>query len=301
MQDHTDDVAEIEPLDEALLLANIRARYEEARLQPLGQPTQHHLIYTRAGPIIVAVNPWTCVDNIYSAAKRRAYDRAALAALVAEKEGKPPDDEEAEGLPPHIYEIAGKAHHQMREGACRADAQIDPYPRACRCAYPLPRPGTRARPLATSRERHPVPPSPSRHPVLPSHPLAEAVIINGESGAGKTETTKLLLQYLSEMTAADGGRGGSGSLTSLSSRLLASSPVLEAYGNAATLRNDNSSRFGKLIKLHFLPADASAAPLHRASIAHYLLEKSRVVTQQPGEQAYHIFYQILAGASPQLR
>ena len=103
---------------------------------------------------------------------------------------------------------------------------------------------------------------------------SQAVVINGESGAGKTETAKILLQDLSEK-AGDGA-------DDLALRLLASSPVLEAFGNAKTARNDNSSRFGKLIKLHFSPTGG----LSHATVAHYLLEKSRVVSQQEREPFY---------------
>ena len=93
---------------------------------------------------------------------------------------------------------------------------------------------------------------------------AQSIIINGESGAGKTETTKILLAYL---TSAAGDADGSAGAV-LIKQLVASSPALEAFGNAKTLRNDNSSRFGKFIKLHF----SLSGGLQHASVDHYLLE-----------------------------
>ena len=114
---------------------------------------------------------------------------------------------------------------------------------------------------------------------------SQSVIINGESGAGKTETTKIILRFL---THAAGGGG-----EELARRIHESSPVLEAFGNCKTLRNDNSSRFGKFLRLHF----TSGGALCGGSVERYLLEKSRVVQQEPGERSFHAFYHLCAGAS----
>jgi myosin protein heavy chain len=266
-------VASLDPLNERSLVSMIRARYEEAALTPIGAASQHDLIYTRAGPVIIAINPLCAVSDLYTVAMRRKHHGAALALMLRERDGSGPEADEGEELPPHIYEVAGKAYHCMREGRC------------------------------------------------------QGVIINGESGAGKTETTKLLLQYLSEVAAVTAISAAAAapsaaapspaaapsaaaaddddvstvsttplpapaaalspasmasSTSGLASKLLASSPVLECFGNAKTLRNDNSSRFGKLIKLHFQPSNGA---LRHASVAHYLLEKSRVASQQPGAWA----------------
>lgn len=85
----------------------------------------------------------------------------------------------------------------------------------------------------------------------------------------------------------------------LDKRLLDSNPILEAFGNAKTLRNDNSSRFGKLMKLHFDPSHNYG--LHSASLETYLLEKSRVVSVAEGERNFHVFYQVIAGAADKKR
>uniref|UniRef100_A0A480N6C4 Unconventional myosin-Ic n=1 Tax=Sus scrofa TaxID=9823 RepID=A0A480N6C4_PIG len=113
----------------------------------------------------------------------------------------------------------------------------------------------------------------------------QAVMISGESGAGKTEATKRLLQFYAETCPAP-ERGGA-----VRDRLLQSNPVLEAFGNARTLRNDNSSRFGKYMDVQF---DFKGAPVG-GHILSYLLEKSRVVHQNHGERNFHVFYQLLEG------
>eukprot|EP00301_Raphidiophrys_heterophryoidea_P005017 c12143_g1_i1.p1 GENE.c12143_g1_i1~~c12143_g1_i1.p1 ORF type:complete len:1493 (+),score=327.31 c12143_g1_i1:156-4634(+) len=126
--------------------------------------------------------------------------------------------------------------------------------------------------------------------MMKSERHSQAVLISGESGAGKTETSKLVMKYL----AAVAGRGIDGGLES---KIIQSNPILEAFGNAKTLRNNNSSRFGKFTQIHF---DHNYL-VNGASVATYLLEKSRVVFQSPGERSYHIFYQLVLGASAEFK
>jgi len=150
----------------------------------------------------------------------------------------------------------------------------------------------------------------------------QAILISGESGAGKTETAKLVMQYLaaraggavdedgSLVPGAPGARGGgrgaraaaaspsaSSASAPIEEQVLESNPLLEAFGNAKTVRNDNSSRFGKFVEIAFDGAGRVAG----ATIATYLLERSRVVAAARGERSYHIFYQLVAGASPSQR
>jgi len=120
----------------------------------------------------------------------------------------------------------------------------------------------------------------------------QSCLITGESGAGKTENTKKVIAYLAEVgctgkkkTQAEEAKG------SLEDQIVQTNPVLEAYGNAKTTRNDNSSRFGKFIRIHF----GNSGKLAGADIETYLLEKARVISQQPLERSYHIFYQMMSG------
>jgi myosin-5 len=116
----------------------------------------------------------------------------------------------------------------------------------------------------------------------------QSILISGESGAGKTETTKLVMKYLSLCGHSEYQLEQS----SIERKVLETNPLLEAFGNAKTLRNDNSSRFGKFIQLQF-----GSAKLTGARIETYLLEKVRVCSQSAGERNFHIFYQCCAAAA----
>ncbi|XP_053993372.1 uncharacterized protein LOC128884203 isoform X2 [Hylaeus volcanicus] len=134
----------------------------------------------------------------------------------------------------------------------------------------------------------------------------QAIIISGESGAGKTEATKIILNYLSALKHLDKSHADplcTIATTKLSSsslgcsfgvenQIIQSNPILESFGNAKTIRNDNSSRFGKFTQVFF---DMQSTDLIKAQISNYLLEKSRIVVQQTNERNYHIFYQLCAG------
>lgn len=131
----------------------------------------------------------------------------------------------------------------------------------------------------------------------------QAILCTGESGAGKTENTKKVIQYLA-IVAASGSKaqgagllGGHGEATDssrgeLERKLLQANPILETFGNASTTKNDNSSRFGKFIRIHF----DTAGLIIGGSIDTYLLEKSRAILQNNSERNFHAFYQLLNGA-----
>ncbi|KAM3384972.1 hypothetical protein ACQJBY_009114 [Aegilops geniculata] len=197
--DGVDDLIQMSYLNEPSVLYNLQYRYSR------------DLIYTKAGPVLIAINPLKEVP-LYGKDFIRKYRQ------------KLTND-------PHVYAIADIAFNEMlRDG------------------------------------------------------INQSIIISGESGAGKTVTAKIAMQYL----AALGGANG------MESEVLQTNVILEALGNAKTSRNDNSSRFGKLTEMHF----SETGKICGAKIQTFLLEKSRVVQRAPGERSYHIFYQLCSGASP---
>merc|ERR1712142_1021178 len=123
----------------------------------------------------------------------------------------------------------------------------------------------------------------------------QSMLITGESGAGKTENTKKVISYLAMV--ATSGKKSAAKKVSLEDQIVATNPILESYGNAKTSRNDDSSRFGKFIRIHF----NAAGKLAGCDIQSYLLEKSRITQQQEVERSYHIFYQLLQPFLPDLK
>ena len=122
---------------------------------------------------------------------------------------------------------------------------------------------------------------------------------SGESGAGKTENTKKVIQYFAAVATSElqGAKSGGAQFFNLSQQILRANPILEAFGNAQTVRNNNSSRFGKFIRIEFTRSGQIAG----AFIDWYLLEKSRVVKLSPSERNYHVFYQLLRGADRRMK
>lgn len=202
-----DDNCALMYLNEATLLNNIRLRYQKDQ------------IYTYVANILIAVNPYYEIKDLYSRSKIEQYQGKSLGVL-----------------PPHVFAIADKA---FRDTKCFRQSQ--------------------------------------------------SIIVSGESGAGKTESTKYILRYLCESWGSHAGP--------IEQRILDANPVLEAFGNAKTMRNNNSSRFGKFIEIHF-NGKFSVVGGH---ISHYLLEKSRICGQSKGERNYHIFYQLCAGAPESIK
>ncbi|XP_078081483.1 myosin-4-like [Mustelus asterias] len=125
----------------------------------------------------------------------------------------------------------------------------------------------------------------------------QSILITGESGAGKTVNTKRVIQYFASVaTAGDAKKKETSGKGSLEDQIIQANPLLEAFGNAKTVRNDNSSRFGKFIRIHF----GTTGKLSSADIETYLLEKSRVTFQLKAERSYHIFYQMMTNHKPEI-
>jgi myosin-5 len=130
----------------------------------------------------------------------------------------------------------------------------------------------------------------------------QSIVISGESGAGKTISARYVMRYFaaveSKERSLNGQASGADATALIEERVLCSNPILEAFGNAKTTRNDNSSRFGKYVQIFF---DRRQREITGAAIKTYLLEKTRVVGQAAGERNYHIFYQLLSGIDEETR
>ncbi|XP_037294343.1 myosin heavy chain 95F-like [Manduca sexta] len=202
-----DDNCELMFLNEATLLNNILARYKKNK------------IYTYVANILLAVNPYEDIADLYSSNTIKKYQGKSLGEL-----------------PPHVFAIADKSFRDMK-----------------------------------------------------SLKQSQSIIVSGESGAGKTESTKYILKYLCDLWAKGAGP--------VEQKILDANPILEAFGNAKTTRNNNSSRFGKFMEVHF----NNKYQVVGGHISHYLLEKSRICTQSAEERNYHVFYLLCAGAPAELR
>lgn len=132
---------------------------------------------------------------------------------------------------------------------------------------------------------------------LKSYGENQCVIISGESGAGKTEAAKQIMQYIANVSVDDQSSSDSG-ISKIKDMVLATNPLLESFGCAKTLRNNNSSRHGKYLEIHF---NSSTYQPIAAHITNYLLEKQRVVSQITNERNFHIFYQFTKNCPPQYK
>ncbi|XP_058848314.1 myosin-10-like isoform X3 [Acipenser ruthenus] len=152
------------------------------------------------------------------------------------------------------------------------------------------------------KKRHEMPPhiyaiSESAYRCMLQDREDQSILCTGESGAGKTENTKKVIQYLAHVASSHKGRKDHSIPGELERQLLQANPILESFGNGKTVKNDNSSRFGKFIRINF---DVTGY-IVGANIETYLLEKSRAIRQAKDERTFHIFYQLLAGAGEHLK
>ncbi|KAL7540542.1 hypothetical protein ACHAXR_010192 [Thalassiosira sp. AJA248-18] len=237
-------------------------------------------MYTSSGPILIAINPCRDVPGLYDENSMRTYWRwgerlanGVGVAATATTAGDANDMSVAtmaqqQQPPPHVFGVADSAYRGMMRGLdfCRISMEEE---------------------KKDSED-------------ISGIVANQSVLVSGESGAGKTVTTKFIMQYLAALSKKvdsdhiiTGGGGGSETKSSIEQRVLQSNAILEAFGNARTLRNDNSSRFGKFIELRF----SDRGRLMGASIDTYLLEKARIVGHTCGERTYHIFYEVLAKGS----
>ena len=271
---YPDDLIILTHLHEPSVVYCLRKRYARDK------------IYTSTGPILIALNPFKNCKVLYSEAMMKKYwnrgkNRMLGIASESSKANETHSTSEDRGtLPPHVYGIADDSFRKMmsklEESASNNSSSG----------------GRRRRPPSAS----------SSSSTLTSSSCNQSILVSGESGAGKTVTTKYIMQYLAtlskrsshpdETTKALPSTGsGEKEKVDMEQQVLQSNPILESFGNARTIRNDNSSRFGKFIEIQF----TDIGHLAGASIETYLLEKVRLISQTEGERNYHIFYELLEG------
>ena len=283
------DVLHLPNVTEASLLHALRLRYGRDE------------IYTSAGPILMSVNPYKEIvlkdgKDLYSEERMLLYRNSTNSfgsGGTGSNTATVNSSDDSNALPCHLFQVADRAYNSLLTSVL--SNEIEPHMEEEDALVMMEKDHDQKR----------------RNHVVRN----QSVIISGESGAGKTEATKKIMQYLARVTK-DIIKGSASSLppkspkgktsvpdttatteenkgTSLEDRVLSSNPLLESFGNARTLKNDNSSRFGKFIKISF---NTETGHIAGASISNYLLEKTRITTQVEGERNYHIFYQIFSGA-----
>jgi len=288
-----DDLIELTHLHEPAILHALRLRYDA------------DIIYTSTGPILIAVNPFKPMP-LYSDQMMEQYriqgemgvmpstPNATTSAFVTPFRKRREAPVSNTRLPPHVYQTADDAYRAMMRGLENKALMHDEVKRG------------NSRLSAVQYGSH----------------TNQSILVSGESGAGKTVTTKIVLNYfamLSKKRAEMDMRSTSSSRKNGSpmmhrrqqqdqaattiddvtteQQVLQSNPILESFGNARTSRNDNSSRFGKYIDINF----GRSGKLSGASIETYLLEKVRLIHPSPGERNYHVFYQFLSCATAKER
>ena len=209
------------------ILYNLKARHVKS------------LPYTRTGDIVIAVNPYQWLTDLYKQKVQQEYSQK----LVWESTGTDPRRE----LAPHVYETSALSYKGLAVDG-----------------------------------------------------MSQSILVSGESGAGKTETVKICMNHIASVQQGPTDQQSEKGMNKVVQRVVESNPLLEAFGNAKTRRNDNSSRFGKYIQLQFDRQEASPGErvpptkLAGSKCEVYLLEKSRIVGHDAKEGTFHIFYQILA-------
>ncbi len=287
MQDPPSDLIQLTHLHEPAVVYCLRHRYSLDE------------IYTSTGPILLALNPFKNCMNLYCEEMMNKYKEQGEA--IANGKFRANDikvntpatklkNKSMKKLPPHVFAVADNAFRQMMRNL--DDLRAPNF-------------------LSSIQSDH--------------LKLDQSILVSGESGAGKTVTTKIIMKYLAmlskqvesknyqikfplkgKLSTTDNYTGNNvagpretnfqnsvKNHSTIEQQVLQSNPILESFGNARTIRNDNSSRFGKFIEIKF----NSFGKLIGASIDTYLLEKVRLINHSEGERNYHIFYELLKGSS----
>eukprot|EP00981_Chlorochromonas_danica_P003888 scaffold736_cov197-Ochromonas_danica.AAC.2 len=246
-------------------LINLPYLHEPAILFCLQQRYQRGEIYTYTGPILIALNPFKSVP-LYTTQILEVYYNSGLLRSQGIDVGAP--------LAPHVFAIADAAYREMMKFMLPGHHLFHTNSGSAGSGSSGSNHNNNALSAAVAGG---------------AVSADQSILISGESGAGKTESTKIVLRYLT--TVGNSAQTLELVTGSIMDKVLQSNPILEAFGNARTNRNDNSSRFGKFIELNF----NKRGSLIGGKIRTYLLEKVRLPLQQPGERNFHIFYQLFAG------
>jgi len=303
-------------LHECCVVHALRYRYQNTHLN------MSH-IYTDTGPILLAVNPFKNDESgtLYGEGTARRYRVDGERRWLSERSGGSSSssssskngsvqhetslEEESSSLSstslsPHVFAVADRTFRTMMTRLHPPDAD-----------FSIPN-----NTASSSKAIFSAPQKQQQQQQQDEPKVNQSVLVSGESGAGKTVTTKLLMGYLAKLSEQPSESAGSSSAAesndtttntsdsnmSIERRVLESNPIMESFGNARTVRNDNSSRFGKYIEMKFSSSSSSnqqiekviGATLVGASIETYLLEKVRLVHQSQGERNYHIFYELFS-------
>ena len=244
------NLIELTHLHEPSLIKSLKDRYEQDK------------VYTFCGKILLALNPFRQMQELYSKATMKQY-------WIQDGGSAGDNDAKANHQEPHVYAVAHEAFSAMI--------------RAFDDSRTMRHQNSNVRSNKNNNNHE-----------LEIMPIDQSILVSGESGAGKTVTTKFVMQYLASLSERSNQKainGTNGSSRSMEQQVLQSNPILESFGNARTIRNDNSSRFGKFIEIQFHKNGC----LMGASIHTYLLEKVRLIRQTEGERNYHIFYEMMSG------
>lgn len=328
------NLIELTHLHECSVVHALRHRYQSINANNSAMCN----IYTYTGPILLAVNPFKVDESgmLYGDLTARLYredgehrwlsergdsgsnlknggatSAAAPMAKHEESNGLNDNDEasSSSSLPPHVFAVADRTFRTMMTRLHPPDTDTVLSNNSSNST------STPTKSISTMPKSSPSMMQQQSHQDKNAPKVNQSLLVSGESGAGKTVTTKLLMSYLaklseqpSQSTDTDDVSGGDNNSVdannmSIERRVLESNPILESFGNARTIRNDNSSRFGKYIEMKFALSSSTstgnakvlpAANLVGASIETYLLEKVRLVHQSYGERNYHIFYELFS-------
>jgi myosin V len=291
------DLTSLEQLHEPAVVYCLKRRYE----------LDH--IYTYTGKILLALNPFRVLgDDLYGPRVMQQYSSCSSSSGGSGSKSSPraaeqqPQNHQHCRPPPHVYAIAEDAYRSMMRSVTMTSTTVNNN-------------NNNKTPGKHSHSHHH---HKQRQQQQQHAGENQSILVSGESGAGKTVTTKIIMRYLATLSQQQQQQQQQqhGNKTkqhqqkqqqqnhhqqqhhvSIEAQVLQSNPILESFGNARTVRNDNSSRFGKFIEIQF---NTTSGTLVSACIRTYLLEKVRLITQSHGERNYHVFYQLLQAIPNQL-